>query len=140
MVHNVRSAHSQAASAWTEPLDWEQVDDEDAFLLSDDLASEAGAGIEAQGQGLAKAQAQAANVTWLRRTEYLSAEQRKQRGVDAKHAAPQLDTSRPAQIERIEQGFAAANTPLSSLSHPSKPGVHAVDAYEVLPDLSLIHI
>lgn len=134
MAHNVRSAHSQAASAWTEPLDWEQVDDEDAFLLSDDLASEAGAGIEAQGQGLAKAQAQAANVTWLRRTEYLSAEQRKQRGADAKHATPQLDTSRPAQIERIEQGFAAANTPLSSLSHPSKPGVHAVDAYEVLPD------
>lgn len=121
------------ASAWTEPLDEDQVDDEDAFLLSHDLAraaSEADAPVHSR----EKAQAQAANVTWLRRTEYLSAEQRKQRNTDAKLAAPQLDTSRPAQIERIEQGFSMANTPISELSHPTKPGVHAVDAYEVLPD------
>lgn len=81
------------------------------------------------------AQAQAASVTWLRRTEYLGAEQRKQKAeAKAEHEAPSHDTSRPAQIERILHGFDAANAPLATLRHPSKPHVHAVEAYELLPD------
>lgn len=113
--------------AGTEPA---ELDPEDEFLLSDALLQEEVAD-EAAPQSTA---AQAASVTWLRRTEYLGAEQRRKRAAEPKVAAKELDTSAPAQIARIEQGFDAANVPLESLRHPSKPGVHAVDAYAVLPD------
>ncbi|KAL4398863.1 Cdc73/Paf1 complex protein [Malassezia pachydermatis] len=127
-------AQRAAAATLETPLDWDLVDDEDAFLLSDDVAQAPGTADRAiPVSGIEAAKAQAANVTWLRRTEYLGAEQRKQK-TDAKAAGEALDTSRPAQIERIEQGFASANTPLGSLQHPTKPGVHAVDAFELLPD------
>ncbi|WFC94668.1 hypothetical protein MBRA1_001302 [Malassezia brasiliensis] len=112
------------------PLDETQLHDDDAFLLSDDLAARAPGVIE----GAQPAPAQPADVTWLRRTEYLGAEQRKQRQAERSTRAPPLDTSRDAQIARIQEGFAAANVPLAELRHPSKPGVHAVDAYELLPD------
>ena len=113
-------------------LEWDKLDEDDAFLLSE-------AGMQpAEAEDLAPqstAQAQAASVTWLRRTEYLGAEQRKQKAeAKAEHEAPSHDTSRPAQIERILHGFDAANAPLATLRHPSKPHVHAVEAYELLPD------
>lgn len=113
-------------------LDWDKLDEDDAFLLSE-------AGMQpAEAEDMAPqstAEAQAASVTWLRRTEYLGAEQRKQKAeAKADHDAPSHDTSRPAQIERILHGFDAGNAPLASLQHPSKPHVHAVEAYELLPD------
>lgn len=117
----------------SEPLDWAGVDDEDAFLLSEDVAAlppAAVIGAPAQGPPVTQAQ----DVTWLRRTEYLGAEQRKLRQSERQAQATQLDTSHDAQVARIEQGFAAANAPLNTLKHPSNPALHAVDAYEVLPD------
>lgn len=80
------------------------------------------------------AAAQAASVTWLRRTEYLGVEQRRQRAAEPKAPVEELDTSRDAQVARIEDGFKAANTPIGGLEHPQKCGVHAVDSYAVLPD------
>lgn len=118
-------------------LDWDQLDEDDAFLLSETGVQGETEDTALGLQGLANVQAQAANVTWLRRTEYLSAEQRKQKAAaDAKadDSAARHDTSRPAQIQRILLGFDAANAPLSTLRNPSKPDVHAVDAYELLPD------
>lgn len=129
MDHSVRIFAKTAAAAKDE-LDWGLVDEEDAFLLSDEVAQRPAQVIEGPVQAPA---AQAADVTWLRRTEYLGAEQRRQRQSEKAKAAP-LDTSHEAQIARIEQGFAAANAPLASLTHPGKPDVHAVDAYELLPD------
>jgi len=50
-----------------------------------------------------------------------------------------IDVSRGAQLRDIEASFAACNDnfSLSSLRHPNKPGVTAVESYEVLPDAEL---
>ncbi|PKI84194.1 hypothetical protein MVES1_002338 [Malassezia vespertilionis] len=114
----------------TDALDMDALDPDDAFLLSEQVAAHPVAAADTLPGSYAAAKAN--EVTWLRRTEYLGAEQRKQRA----HAQPvqRLDTSRAAQIARIEESFVAANTALDTLTHPSKPGVHAVDAYELLPD------
>ncbi|PWN48149.1 Paf1-domain-containing protein [Violaceomyces palustris] len=75
-------------------------------------------------------------VTWLRRTEYLSAEQkRKQSNANARpKAVDTIDSSRDAQILRIRQTFEQANKPLEHLRHPTKKGVKAVQAFDFLPD------
>ena len=49
-------------------------------------------------------------------------------------ASEQIDVSRPAQLARIEATFEAANRPLAELRHPTKPGLRAVEAFDVLPD------
>ena len=49
-----------------------------------------------------------------------------------------IDVSRSAQLQTIEASFAATeNFDLSSLKHPNKPGVTAVDSYEIFPDAEL---
>lgn len=123
-------ADGASAVTSTHPLDDAALDEEDAFLLSDEVAARAPSVLE----GAAPPTAQPTEVTWLRRTEYLGAEQRRQRQADRPARVQQADTSREAQVARIEQGFAAANAPLDTLRHPSKPDVRAVDAYELLPD------
>jgi RNA polymerase II-associated factor 1 len=47
-----------------------------------------------------------------------------------------IDVSRNAQLRDIEASFAACNKnfSLSSIHHPIKPGVTALESYEVLPD------
>ena len=141
----------------------EKLDEDDAFLLTDLAGSQSNEMEDMaqddipvpsamSSQGLQAAQAQAASVTWLRRTEYLGAEQqRKQRSdsrpeheVDeghgvgeegaARHSNSSSSSVRAEQMARIEQGFVAANTPIESLVHPSKPHVRATSAYELLPD------
>ena len=53
--------------------------------------------------------------------------------------APTIDVSRDAQLRDIEASFAACNDifDLSTLHHPTKPGVTAVESYEVLPDAEI---
>ncbi|KAH9990926.1 RNA polymerase II-associated [Russula vinacea] len=83
----------------------------------------------------------AANVSWLRRTEYISR--------DSSAPAPRtaatditnlqnevVDISREAQLASIENSFAAARSAeqLGALRHPTKPRLRAVATYEVLPD------
>lgn len=50
-----------------------------------------------------------------------------------------IDVSRSAQIRDIEASFAAATDDfdLATLKHPNKPGVTAVESYEVLPDANI---
>ena len=119
----------------------EKLDEDDAFLLTDLAGSQSNEMEDMaqddlpvpsamSSQGLQTAQAQAASVTWLRRTEYLGAEQqRKQRSdsrpeheVDeghgvgeegaARHSNSSSSSVRAEQMARIEQGFVAANTPI----------------------------
>ncbi|KAF8216777.1 RNA polymerase II-associated [Mycena galopus ATCC 62051] len=79
-----------------------------------------------------------AHVPWLRKTEYISREGVQRSGAhEPKHiiAAP-IDVSREAQLRDIEASFAACNDnfSLTTLRHPNKPHVRAVESYEVLPD------
>ncbi|PFH51857.1 hypothetical protein AMATHDRAFT_2756 [Amanita thiersii Skay4041] len=83
-----------------------------------------------------------AHVPWLRKTEYISREgvQRSSSVQEPKlHMAQAIDVSRSAQLKDIEASFAACNEnfDLSSLRHPTKPGITAVDSYEVLPDADI---
>lgn len=61
-------------------------------------------------------------------------------GTDSKptNEAP-IDVSRSAQIRNIESSFVAAtdNFDLSSIKHPNKANVTAVESYEVLPDANI---
>ncbi|KAH7885866.1 RNA polymerase II-associated [Phlebopus sp. FC_14] len=84
------------------------------------------------------------HVPWLRKTEYLSREgvQRSPSMQEiSKHLPLHIDVSRPAQLRDIEASFAACNDPpqfsLSTLRHPNKPGVTAVESYEVFPDVDI---
>jgi len=81
------------------------------------------------------------HVPWLRKTEYLSREgvTRNSLSQDAKRNMDvPVDISRPAQIRDIEASFSVAeNFDLSSLKHPNKPNVTAVDSYEIFPDAEI---
>ncbi|CAD6913883.1 unnamed protein product [Tilletia controversa] len=95
---------------------------------------------------LARSSLGANDVTWLRRTEYLSAEAKRQRAQEIKQRVQEhVDISREAQIKAIAQTFKAVHSapggnnstqtaPITALRHPTKPGVHAVEAFDVLPD------
>ncbi|KAJ9474977.1 RNA polymerase II-associated protein [Pseudozyma hubeiensis] len=83
----------------------------------------------------AKAALAADDVTWLRRTEYLSAQQKAaQQQVQKPKVAERIDVSRQAQLAKIEKSFTDAQMPLRSLVHPHKKGVKAVQVFDFLPD------
>ena len=50
-----------------------------------------------------------------------------------------VDVSIPAQIRDVEASFkhAGDDFDLSKLKHPSKPGLTAVDSYEIFPDAEI---
>lgn len=49
-----------------------------------------------------------------------------------------VDISRSAQIRDIEASFAVTDSfDLGALKHPNKPGVTAVDSYEIFPDAEI---
>ncbi|KAI0729971.1 RNA polymerase II-associated [Fomitopsis betulina] len=81
------------------------------------------------------------HVTWLRRTEYLTREasSRPTAPQEAKHnTSAVVDVSRSAQIRDIEASFnATESSALSTLKHPNKPGVTAVDSYDIFPDAEI---
>ncbi|KAK4051959.1 hypothetical protein OIO90_004489 [Microbotryomycetes sp. JL221] len=76
------------------------------------------------------------DVSWLRRTEYLSSEG----GIKPfaltsdKPKVPTATLSRDERFRLIEASFEAVERPLSELRHPSKPHVRAESSYELLPD------
>ncbi|WFD43450.1 hypothetical protein MPSI1_002112 [Malassezia psittaci] len=129
-IENLWLEDSSAAVTSNFELDESLLHEEDAFLLSDELSARPPRVLEENAAPIA----QPSDVTWLRRTEYLGAEQRKQRQAENKANAQPIDTSDQAQIARIQQGFEAANASLDTLHHPNKPDVHAVESYELLPD------
>ncbi|KAI1644549.1 Paf1-domain-containing protein [Daldinia loculata] len=92
-----------------------------------------------------------ANVSFLRRTEYISSVTTKRHDGGAlrsnnpapkrplKRPSPERDVDSPAHIKKkIDQGFAVAAANLkdkSRVKHPSKRNVKLVDAYPLVPDL-----
>ncbi|KAJ1992926.1 hypothetical protein H4R33_000863 [Dimargaris cristalligena] len=89
-----------------------------------------------------------AAVTWLRRTEYISAEitrstsrtaqPSRSRAPISDRAAPAFDHSRGSQISSVQRSFDAVaaqeKDDLATWVHPSKPNVHAVASLPVLPN------
>jgi RNA polymerase II-associated factor 1 len=58
--------------------------------------------------------------------------------VNRKQLLQPIDVSHDAQLRTIEAGFAACTSlDLTTLSHPNKTGVTAVESYEVLPDADI---
>lgn len=112
------------------------VDPEDAFLLSDMLEKLPGTsnGIDRK-QGGPGGPVDTNDITWLRRTEYLAAEQQKRKKRDLNDRSNEkIDSSREGQLARIEESFRVANQSLASVRHPTKPGLRAVDSFSLLPD------
>ncbi|KAF8518949.1 RNA polymerase II-associated [Hysterangium stoloniferum] len=118
-----------------------ELDPEDQFLVSDNFAMP---GQLSNGQlpgtpSMNSPGPSTAHVPWLRKTEYISREgmHKSQSSQEAKAANDVvIDVSRAAQIRDIEASFPPVDEPfdLTSLKHPNKPGVTAVESYEILPD------
>ncbi|EIN09583.1 hypothetical protein PUNSTDRAFT_51813 [Punctularia strigosozonata HHB-11173 SS5] len=123
-----------------DPNDLPKLDPKDEFLLGDPASGAPYTNGHASGPAT-PTPITPANVTWLRRTEYISREQRPAHAHELKMVVePQIDVSRAAQIRQIEASFAAASEAdedLSRLRHPNKPNVTAVDSYDVLPDAEI---
>ncbi|KAF7309966.1 hypothetical protein MIND_00369300 [Mycena indigotica] len=117
-----------------DPNNLQILDPEDAALLEELAPSTS----YSNGQPSNGAPPLPAHVPWLRKTEYISREgiQRSTSIPDLKSAVVDIDVSREAQLRDIEASFAACNEnfDLQELHHPNKPGVHAVESYEILPD------
>ncbi|KAH9967541.1 RNA polymerase II-associated [Russula dissimulans] len=82
-----------------------------------------------------------ANVSWLRKTEYISRDSSAPtpRAAAADITNDAVDISREAQLASIDSSFAAARgaEQLGSLRHPTKPRLRAVATYEVFPDADI---
>ncbi|KAJ8518304.1 hypothetical protein ONZ45_g4616 [Pleurotus djamor] len=117
-----------------------RLDPKDAFLLGDPASG----GAYTNGHSTPGSSIQLpSHVSWLRKTEYLTGSASVQRAAPQEPkfaaAAASTDVSRAAQIKDIEASFAACNEnfDLSTVVHPNKPGVTAVESYEILPDADI---
>ncbi|KAG8836520.1 hypothetical protein FRC18_011197 [Serendipita sp. 400] len=104
------------------------VDPKDEFLLE---------GLSMQSQG--GTSSQAAQFSWLRRTEYVTAKDgasRMQILTRDEEDATLADVSREAQIQAIEATFPASYRGIekTTLRHPTNPKRRAVECYELFPD------
>lgn len=87
------------------------------------------------------------NVSWLRRTEYISTEYNRSRtsnemvetkvgfNVKKKFQGTDIYKDRESQIAAIESTFDAAQRPI--LRHPTKPGVTPLEVLPVFPDFQM---
>ena len=78
-------------------------------------------------------------VTFLRRTEYVSAPSAAKPVVRKRPASELADQEEevltPAQrVKRVEQTFESTTDDLTKIKHPTKKSVHAVKTWELLPD------
>lgn len=125
-----------------DPNNLPKLDPKDQFLLSDPASSTPFLGNgHASGPMPSSSQPVMPHVPWLRRTEYLSREGGA-RPTSTQDARPSMDApvdiSRSAQIRDIEASFAVTDSfDLGALKHPNKPGVTAVDSYEIFPDAEI---
>ncbi|KAG1850697.1 RNA polymerase II-associated [Suillus subluteus] len=113
------------------------LDPKDRFLLSDPSASAAPYANGPTTSGTVTPVP--AHVPWLRKTEYLSREGVQRTSThESKQVLQPIDVSHEAQLHTIEAGFAACTSlDLTTLSHPNKTGVTAVESYDVLPDADI---
>ena len=124
-----------------DPSDPPSIDPKDAFLLLDPSSS---SGAYANGQSATPAASSnlgLGNVTWLRKTEYISRDAASKQVTNdpLKQVQVAVDISRPAQLSDIEASFRAANDDfsLTTLRHPNNPKLTAVESFPVLPDADI---
>ncbi|KAG1840449.1 RNA polymerase II-associated [Suillus subluteus] len=120
-----------------DPDNLPSLDPKDRFLLSDPSASAAPYTNGPTTSGTVTPVP--AHVPWLRKTEYLSREGVQRTSThESKQVLQPIDVSHEAQLHTIEAGFAACTSlDLTTLSHPNKTGVTAVESYDVLPDADI---
>ncbi|KAL5531371.1 hypothetical protein ACEPAG_4248 [Sanghuangporus baumii] len=114
------------------------IDPKDAFMLVD-------APMSATNGTYSSGTPPTPQVSWLRKTEYISSSVNRTPTVSyetRRTTADDLaavDISRDAQLRDIEKSFKTAGEELdlSKLKHPNKPGVTAVESYELLPDAEI---
>ncbi|KAJ3510057.1 hypothetical protein NLJ89_g4888 [Agrocybe chaxingu] len=128
-----------------DPRNLPKLDPKDAFLLADPSSSTGAypvnGGSHPSSTSVHTTPRANANVSWLRKTEYISRDSTQRNGIqEPKHvvSAP-IDVSRNAQLRDIEASFVASNEnfSLESLRHPNKPNVTAVESYPILPDADI---
>ncbi|KAF8315308.1 hypothetical protein DL93DRAFT_2079008 [Clavulina sp. PMI_390] len=108
-----------------------ELDPKDAFLLAD---------VSGAPSAEASTAAPSMNVSWLRKTEYISSSSSAGIPTATRDSRPVQepipDISHEAQITSIEASFREPLTPkdLAKLRHPTKKNLRAVDSFEVLPD------
>ncbi|KZV91509.1 hypothetical protein EXIGLDRAFT_648223 [Exidia glandulosa HHB12029] len=141
----------KAADALLNPKDdaLPDLDPRDAFMLSDTLVAETPSNGHASGAHTPVASVPtsmpgtpAPTPAWLRKTEYLSRDSAARQHFflpDDKEDVGPVDVSREAQIRDIESTFPSSTKPidLSTLKHPTKPGLTAVAVYDAFPDTEL---
>ncbi|KAI5118678.1 hypothetical protein M0805_003615 [Coniferiporia weirii] len=115
------------------------VDPKDAFMLGDVPVHSSVNGTYSSGAAPPTPQ-----VSWLRKTEYISStvSRTPTSSHDSRRTTedtPVVDISRNAQIRDIQASFSQSekSLDLTTMKHPNKPGVTAVDSYEVLPDTDI---
>ncbi|KAF8202390.1 RNA polymerase II-associated protein, partial [Pholiota molesta] len=111
-----------------------QLDPRDAALLLDPSSSTgayATSGISQAGSS-SHASTPLGNVTWLRKTEYISRE-----GVQRSGMAEQKHVKRATARYRKLLHLMQRNFSLETLQHPNKPNVTAVESYPILPDADI---
>ncbi|GAA6050641.1 hypothetical protein JCM3770_000868 [Rhodotorula araucariae] len=125
------------------------VDDDDAFLFEDPTPRATATPATGSMPGTpARASvtevSKKVDVSWLRKTEYLSSEAGSSRqamsqlnGTPKRGHAVLDPLDREGRAAAIAATFTAANAPLAELRHPTKAGVTAVEAFDVLPDEDL---
>ncbi|KAI0035318.1 RNA polymerase II-associated [Vararia minispora EC-137] len=118
------------------------LDPRDQALLLDPSSSSSHTNGDAPRPSLRGVPATPSNVTWLRKTEYLSrdtAALSRTPTAEAPLRDERPDVSRDAQLRSIATSFTHANDAfdLSTLRHPTKRGVHAEASFEILPDVSI---
>lgn len=119
------------------------VHEDDLFLLDDVATVTPGMLPSTPGGGTTLGERKRADVSWLRKTEYLSSEGAKGTGTGsssnlAKAAAiPQEELSRERRAAKIAATFTSSQAPLSELRHPTKSHLVAQDAFVLLPDENL---
>ncbi|KAL0947891.1 hypothetical protein HGRIS_010526 [Hohenbuehelia grisea] len=121
-----------------DPRNPPKLDPKDQFLLEDPSSSF----INGSGSASGSSTPLPAHVPWLRKTEYISRDSSSHRNIshEPKHVpAANIDVSRAAQLRDIEASFAACNDAfsLTSIKHPNKPNVTAVESYEIFPDADI---
>lgn len=145
-----------------DPSNLPPLDPKDALLLADPSTSSAAFPVNGNSHSASNfSQPTLANVSWLRKTEYITRESsQRQTGQEPfvlylfffrkhrqfflsfcrKHVvSTSIDVSKSAQLRDIESSFVAQNDGfvLDQLQHPNKLNVTAVESYPILPDIDI---
>lgn len=112
------------------PLDpLPQLDSKDAILLRDP-------------SGDASSLRTQPNVSFLRRTEYISSEivRQKSENRPSSQSKDEKAINPEAQLRAVEETFEAANVDLATLKHPKNKKLKAVESFAILPDFKQLDL